>query len=96
MRPRAADAALALRVVSRRPRHRQRLLRSVDVGHDDALHAAVEEAQDGRRLVVGHTGQRGEAEGLGGSHEVLDLVQGHGPVLAVDHHEVEAQRPGQF
>ena len=63
---------------------------------DDALHPAVQKAQDRRVLVVGNTGNRGDAEHLGRPHHVLDFVQAHRAVLAIDHHEVVADRSEQL
>ena len=61
------------------------------MGHDDALEATVEVAEDGLLGVVGNAGDGGDAEGLGGADHVLDLVEGSGAVLAVDHDEVVAE-----
>ena len=41
--------------------------------------------------MVGNAGDGGDAEGLGGADHVLDLVEGSGAVLAVDHDEVVAE-----
>ena len=42
--------------------------------------------------VVGNASDGGDAEGLGGADHVFDLVEVGGAVLAVDHHEVVAER----
>ena len=46
--------------------------------------------------MIGNARDRGDAEHLGGPDHVLDLVQAHRAVLAVDHDEVVADRPEQL
>jgi hypothetical protein len=46
--------------------------------------------------VVGNAGDGRDAEHLGGPHHVLDLVQAHRAMLAVDHDEVITDRSEQL
>ena len=69
---------------------------AVDMGDDDALQAAVEEAKDGGVVVVGDAGNGGDAEGFGGPHHIFDLVEVHRAVFAVNHNEVEAEGAENF
>src|SRR5262245_52113344 len=91
-----AYAAVAIRVVARRLGHRLGSLMGVDMGHDDALHATVQETQDSRVLMVGNPRDGGDAKHFGSTHHVFHLVQVHGTVLAVDHHEVETDGAKQL
>ena len=91
-----AHPALAVGIVAGGAGHAGSHFAGVDVGNDDTLQAPVQEAQDGGFLVVGDAGDGGDAEGLGGPHHVLHLVQVHRAVFAVNHHEVVADGPENF
>src|SRR5215471_9593566 len=83
-----AHAAVAIRIVARRASHRRGCVAGIDVGHDDALHAAVQKTQNGRVLMVGNTRDGSDTKHFGSAHHVFHLVQVHGTVLAVDHYKV--------
>jgi hypothetical protein len=87
---------VAFWIVSRSARYGIGFISSIDVGHNDSLNSPVEMAQDRRIRVVRYSGDRRNAEYLGGTHHVFDLIQIHRAVLAVDHYEIVAQRPEQF
>src|SRR5215470_18286581 len=87
---------VAVRMVARRPGHAFGDLSGVDVWNDDALYATIEKAEDCRVFVVVNPGDGRDAEHLGRSHHVLDIVQTHRPVLAVDHDEVVSDRSEQL
>ena len=87
---------MAVGMVTGGPGHALGHLSGVDVRHDDPLHAAIEKPEDRRILVVGNASDRRDAEHLGRPDHVLDLVEAHRPVLAIDHDEVVPDRSEQL
>src|SRR5215470_2914222 len=94
--PTRGHSPVAVRMVARRPGHAFGDLCGIDVGYDDALYATIEEAEDCRVFVVGNAGDGRDAEHLSRPHHVLDLIEAHRPVLAVDHDEVVSDRSEQL
>ena len=92
----AAHAAVAVGMVTGGLGYGGGLGAAVDMGNDDALQAAVEEAEDGGVVVVGDAGNGGDVKGFGGAHHIFDLVEVHRAVFAVNHYEVEAEGAENF
>src|SRR5580704_10205795 len=86
-------AALSERRVTHRLYRLAGSLGTADMGHLDALHAHVQEAQNKGRVEAGGADDRRDAEALGGHHRELHVMQVVAGVLHVDECGIEASQP---